>query len=110
MEKKMGKPVFMIASVNIVEPEKMGPYMEAAGPLFDAAGIEVIALGVAGSSGQLLEGQWPYDGSLMLYKCDSMEALLGFWNSPAYQEAMKLRAGIVESNFSVAIEATDQVK
>jgi uncharacterized protein (DUF1330 family) len=49
-------------------------------------------------------------GVLMLYKCDSMEALLEFWNSPAYQEAMKLRAGIVESNFTVAIEATDQVK
>jgi len=35
MEEKKGseKPAFMIASVNVVEPDKMGPYMEAAGPL-----------------------------------------------------------------------------
>jgi hypothetical protein len=50
MEKETEKPAFMIASVNVAEPEKMGPYLEAAGPLFAAAGIEVIALGVAGSS------------------------------------------------------------
>jgi uncharacterized protein (DUF1330 family) len=54
----------------------------------------------------LLEGEWPHKGSLMLYKCSSMQALLDFWNSAEYQQAMKLRAGIVESNFTVAIEAT----
>jgi uncharacterized protein (DUF1330 family) len=100
------KPAFMIASVNVVEPDKMGPYMEAAGPLFAAAGVDAIAVGVAGSSLQLLEGEWPYKGSLMLYKCSSMDALLEFWNSPEYQEAKKLREGIVEANFTVAIEST----
>ena len=96
----------MIASVNVVEPDKMGSYMEVAGPLFAAAGIDVIALGVSGSSVQLLEGEWPHKGSLMLYKCSSMQVLLDFWNSAEYQQAIKLRAGIVESNFTVAIEAT----
>jgi len=105
-KKDAGKPAFMIASVKVVEPDKMGPYMEAANPLFAAAGIEAIALGVSGSNVQLLEGEWPHEGSLMLYKCSSMKTLLDFWNSPEYQEAMKLRAGIVESNFTVAIEAT----
>ncbi len=105
-KKDAGKPAFMIASVNVVEPDKMVPYMEAAAPLFAAAGVEAIALGVSGSSVQLLEGEWPHKGSLMLYKCSSMQALLDFWNSAEYQEAMKLRAGIVESNFTVAIEAT----
>jgi uncharacterized protein (DUF1330 family) len=98
---------YMIASVNVVEPDKMGPYLEAAGPLFAAAGIEVIALGVAGSSVQLLEGEWPHKGSLMLYKCQSMDVLLNFWNSPEYQAAIKLRDGIVESDFTVAIESTE---
>jgi uncharacterized protein (DUF1330 family) len=107
MEKETEKPAFMIASVNVAEPEKMGPYLEAAGPLFAAAGIEVIALGVAGSSVQVLEGEWPYDGSLMLYKCGSMDALLKFWNSPEYQEAIKLREGIVKTNFTVAINSTN---
>jgi hypothetical protein len=30
-KKDTGKPAFMIASVNVVEPNRMGPYMEAAG-------------------------------------------------------------------------------
>jgi hypothetical protein len=42
----------------------------------------------------------------MLYKYSSMDALLKFWNSPEYQEAIKLREGIVESNFTVTIELT----
>jgi len=101
------KSAYMIISGNVIEPDKMGPYIKAAGPLFAAAGIEQIALGVAGSSVQILEGQWPYQGALMLYKCRSMEQLIKFWNSPEYQEAIKLRDGIVESNFSVAIEESD---
>jgi uncharacterized protein (DUF1330 family) len=100
------KSAFMLASVNVVKPDEMGPYMQKCGPLFAAAGIEVVALGVAGNSVQLLEGEWPYEGSLMLYKCGSMDSLLQFWNSPEYQEAMKLREGIVETNFTVAIETT----
>jgi uncharacterized protein (DUF1330 family) len=100
------KLAYMLASVNVVKPDEMGPYMQKCGPMFAAAGIEVIALGVTGSSLQLLEGEWPYEGSLMLYKCGSMDSLLQFWNSSEYQEAMKLREGIVETNFTVAIETT----
>ena len=99
------KTAYMIASVNVVEPDKMGPYMEVCGPLFAAAGIELIAVGVAESSVELLEGEWPYNGALQLYKCGSMDALVKFWNSPEYQEAMKLREGIVQTNFTVAIES-----
>jgi hypothetical protein len=35
-----------------------------------------------------------------------MDTLLEFWNSTEYQEAIKLRKGIVEANFTVAIEST----
>jgi uncharacterized protein (DUF1330 family) len=101
------KPAFMIASVKVVEPDKMGPYMEACGPLFAAAGIELFSLGVSGNTVEVLEGDWPYDGALQLYKCPSMPALLEFWNSPEYQEAIKLREGIVETNFTVAIESME---
>jgi len=59
---------------------------------------------VAGNSVQVLEGEWPYKGALMIYKCSSMDALLTFRNSREYQEAIKLREGIVEANFTVAIE------
>jgi uncharacterized protein (DUF1330 family) len=105
-KKESEKAAFMIASVNVREPDKMGPYMEACNPLFAAAGVELFALGAAGNSVEVLEGEWPYTGVLQLYKCSSMEALLKFWNSPEYQEAKKLREGIVETNFTVAIEQT----
>jgi uncharacterized protein (DUF1330 family) len=107
MEREKEKPTFMIASVNVVEPDKIGPYIEVSGPLFAAAGIELIALGVTGSSVELLEGDWPHNGALQLYKCPSMDALLEFWNSLEYQDAIKLREGIVETNFTVAIESTE---
>jgi hypothetical protein len=42
----------------------------------------------------------------MLYKCKSMAALLEFWNSTEYREAMKLREGIVKADSTVAIEST----
>jgi uncharacterized protein (DUF1330 family) len=101
------KTAFMIANVNVREPDKMAPYMEAANPLFAAAGVELIAVGAAGNNVEVLEGEWPYTGILQLYKCSSMETLLEFWNSPQYQEAKKLREGIVEANFTVAIESTE---
>jgi hypothetical protein len=44
------KSAFMLASVNVVKPDEMGPYMQKCGPLFAAAGIEVVALGVTDSS------------------------------------------------------------
>lgn len=102
----MEKPAFLITSVNVLEPDKMGPYVEAAVPLFAAAGVEEIAFGSVGSSARLLEGEWPYEGALILYKCGSMEALLRFWDSPEYREARNLREGIAEANFTVAFEAT----
>lgn len=41
----------------------------------------------------------------MLYKYSTMDTILELWNSAEYQEAMKLREGIVETNFIVAIES-----
>ena len=100
------KPAYLVASVSVREPEKMRPYLEAANPLFAAAGVELFALGASGKTVNVLEGEWPFEGVLQIYKCASMDALLTFWNSPEYQAAIKLREGIVETNFTVAIEST----
>ena len=99
------KPAFMVESINVREPEKLGPYMEAANPLFAAAGVELIALGATDSSVEVLEGEWPHAGVLQIYKCSSMETLVKLWNSPEYQQAKKLREGSVETNFTVAVES-----
>jgi uncharacterized protein (DUF1330 family) len=82
----------------------MPAYLEASAPLFKAAGSEEIAFGkLSDSNLRLLEGDWPYKGLVMILKFPSMDVLLKFWNSPAYQDAKKLREEIVETNFTIAI-------
>jgi uncharacterized protein (DUF1330 family) len=99
------KPAYLIISATILAPEKMEPYMKVAGPIFAKAGVEELAFGTD-SEVQVLEGDWPFKGSLMAFKCTSMEKILEAWNSPEYQEAKKLREGVIESHFAVAIEPT----
>ena len=80
----------------------MGPYRQAAGPLATKAGLEILASG--NPALHVLEGQWTHAGGLTIERCRSMDDLLAFWNSSGYQEAKKLREGLVEMNFIVAIE------
>ena len=99
------KPAYLITSGNVVAPEKMPAYLEASAPLFKAAGSEEIAFGkLSDRNIHLLEGEWPYKGLVMIIKFPSMDALLKFWNSPAYHRAKKLRDGVVIPNFTIAIE------
>jgi uncharacterized protein (DUF1330 family) len=98
----VAKPAFLVASSRPIHPDKMAPYRAAAGPLATRAGLEILASG--DPAAHVLEGTWPFAGSLTVERYRSMEELLAFWNSPGYQEAKKLRAGNVEMNFIVAIE------
>jgi hypothetical protein len=36
-----------------------------------------------------------------------MKALTDFWNSPGYQKAKKLREGLMQTNFIIAVEAVE---
>jgi len=100
-----GASAYLITSGNVVAPEKMPAYLEASAPLFKAAGAEEIAFGKKSDLNiHLLEGDWPYEGLVMILKFPSMDGLLKFWNSPAYQQAKKLRDGVVIPNFTIAIE------
>ena len=98
-------PAYMIVSAEFLEPDKLGPYEEKAVPLAKQAGMVVVAQGASGSTVEVLEGDWPYKGAVVIEKYDSMDALLSFWNSPGYQEAKKLREGHVQTNFIIAVEA-----
>ena len=99
------KPAYVIVSAEFLERDKLGPYNEAAQPLAQQAGIQVIAAGATGSGVHVLEGEWPYKGAVLLEKYDSMGALLSFWNSSGYQEAKKLVKG--SSRLHHRMEATD---
>jgi uncharacterized protein (DUF1330 family) len=101
------KPAYMITSGDVVDPAGMPAYLEASAPLFKAAGSEEIAFGhMSNNDIQVLEGEWPHPGLMMIIKFPSMDAISEFWNSPAYQTAKKLRDGVVEPNFTIAVEKT----
>jgi len=100
------KAAYLIAASNPVPapPERMAKYREAAGPLARQAGVKLLGAGAAGSTLQVLEGEWPYQGRVAVERFRSMKALLDFWNSPEYQKAKKFRT---EANFIVAVEAVE---
>lgn len=100
-------PAYMIVSgKRLKPPEAMAAYRQAAGPLAMAAGYQLLATQPTRDKVQVLEGEWNYDGFLLVEKYSSMQALLKFWNSPEYQAAKKLREGAVKMDFIVAIEGS----
>jgi uncharacterized protein (DUF1330 family) len=101
------KAAYLIASTKVLKPDQMTAYGQAAGPLAKQAGLQVVARGQAGSTIQVLEGNWPYEGGIVVERFRSMKDLLDFWHSPGYQKAKKLREGAMQANFIVAVEAVD---
>jgi|SRR6516164_10762101 uncharacterized protein (DUF1330 family) len=98
------KAAYLIAATSPVQApaDRMAKYREAAVPLAQGAGLQVLGGGEPGKTLKVLEGKWPYQGRVALERFRSMKALLDFWNSPAYQEARKFRT---EADFIIAVEA-----
>ena len=101
------KAAYLIAATSPVQApaENVAKYREAAVPLARQAGMEVLGAGMAGSTLQVLEGKWPYQGRVVVEKYSSMKSLLDFWNSAEYQQLRKLRT--TEANFIIAVEAVE---
>lgn len=98
-------PAYVLVAGRVIDPSGLDAYGEAAGPLAQAAGIEVLAR-QGRESLHVVEGEWPYaDGFVAVERFRSLQDFLGFWNSPGYQQAIKLRQGKVELDFVVALEA-----
>jgi len=96
---------FLIVSVHEPEPEKMKPYHDKAGPLGkEKGGVETVAF-AAREQVEVLEGNWDYPGILLIEKFASMQILKDYWFSDEYQEVKKLREGLADVNFIVALEA-----
>ena len=96
-------PAYLVVSSDVINPEAMGRYGAAAGPLAAVAGVEVLA-GRPDPTVTVLEGDWPYAEGIVIERFNSMSALKDFWFSDSYQEAKKLRAGALKVNFIVAVE------
>lgn len=99
------KPAYIIASSLMPEDHgSLEAYAEAVRPLVEKVGAEAVVRGQASQVLHLLEGNWPADGSLGVFKFPSMDALLGFWNSPEYQEIKHLRTEVIEPVFAIAVQ------
>ena len=98
------KAAYLIAATSPVQAsaDRMAKYREAAVPLAQGAGLQILGGGEPGKTLKVLEGKWPYQGRVALERFRSMKALLDFWNSAAYQEARKWRT---EADFIIAVEA-----
>ena len=102
-EAQQAAPAYVLVSGRVVNEEGLDAYGEAAGPLAQAAGIEVLARGDT-STVHVMEGEWPFDGFVVVERFRSMDDFLSFWQSPGYQQAIELRDGKVELDFVVAVE------
>ena len=95
------KPAYLISSLRVLHPEKLGPFRQSAAPLTAKAGAEPVAFGRA----LVLEGTWNHEGSsIVIERYPSMDALLALWNSPDFQAARKLCDGLVDVDFVIAVE------
>lgn len=100
-----GEPLaYVLVSGRVIDDTGLEAYGEAAGPLAQAAGINVLARAETANV-HVMEGEWPYaEGFVAIETFRSMDEFTAFWNSPGYQEAIKLRNGKVELDFVVALE------
>ena len=95
---------YVLVSGRVIDNTGLEAYGEAAGPLAQAAGINVVARGETANV-RVMEGEWPYaEGFVAIETFRSMDDFTAFWNSPGYQEAIELRKGKVELDFVVALE------
>ena len=95
---------YVLVSGRVIDDTGLEAYGELAGPLAQAAGINVVARAET-TKVHVMEGEWPYaEGFVAIETFRTMDDFTAFWNSPGYQEAIKLREGKVELDFVVAVE------
>ena len=97
------RPAYLISSMRVLQPEKLGPFRQAAAPLIAEVGATSLAAG--NPALHVLEGTWSLGGNvLVIERYPSMEHLTALWNSEAFQAARKLTDGFVDVQFVVALE------
>ena len=83
-------PAYIVATVNITDPEKFATYVEAIAGLSEKHGAEYI---VRGNVTEVLEGDVDPDERVIVSRFPSKEAALGYARSPEYRAGAALREG-----------------
>jgi uncharacterized protein (DUF1330 family) len=92
-------PAYLIAETDILDPEQYEQYKAASPGAVAAGGGRFV---VRGGELAVLEGDWN-PPRLVILEFESLEAAKAFYESPAYQAAIKLREGAAKLNM-VAVE------
>ncbi len=87
-------PVYFLAQVEIHDQAGYDDYAQQAGPSFEAIDAKVLAVD---DTPEVLEGKWHGPRTVMLEFADEA-AFRKWYDSPAYQEAAKLRWAATDSN------------
>ena len=85
---------YVILTETIKDPEGMKAYGRAAGPTMAQSGASIL---VADHQPQVLEGEWHADQTVVI-EFESVEAAQAWYESPAYQEAARLRHAAADAN------------
>jgi uncharacterized protein (DUF1330 family) len=88
---------FVIASVNVTNPEKYKDYMALSPGAIAAHGGKFV---VRGGNPEILEGEWPRP-RVVVVEFASREAAKKFYDSVEYTEARKAREGAAEFSMIV---------
>ena len=92
-------PAYLIVETDITDPEQYEQYKAASPGAIAAGGGRFL---VRGGELAVLEGDWS-PKRLVIAEFEDLEAAKRFYESPEYQEVMKLRAGAANLRI-VAVE------
>jgi uncharacterized protein (DUF1330 family) len=90
-ETPASKPAYLLVQGQVTDMEGFRAYNAALPPIYKKFGGYYLTLTPAAKV-EIAEGE-PRMESILIAKFPSKEAAWGFWNSPEYTAAKKLRAG-----------------
>ncbi|HEX6156789.1 MAG TPA: DUF1330 domain-containing protein [Burkholderiales bacterium] len=90
-------PAYVIAQINVTDPEKYQEYAKLAGPANVKYGGKFL---VRGGKKTVLEGNIPYE-RIVINEFPDVEAAKRFYNSVEYQAARQKRLGAADFNMMV---------
>lgn len=96
----MPKAYWVATYRTISNPDALAAYGALAGPAIVAAGGRILARGMPSAT---LDGG--VMGRTVLVEYDSVDAALAAYNSPSYQEALKLLGDVAKERYIRIIEA-----
>lgn len=90
-------PAYVVADVNVFDPEKFEEYKKTAGPTSAEFGGKYL---VRGGKLEALEGQWA-PARFVIIEFPSVEKAKAWWNSQSYAGPKAIRQACAKSNFIV---------